>query len=187
MAELRAERDDVVLVIAGRKRFSWETGSFGYVRRIDRQIAALGQRVIALGWLGEAQRNALFALADVAVMPSELEYFPYGSTEPLHEDLPLVQSRLPCLEEFLTHGEHCWFFEPGNARDLAVQLRTALSDRARARRIGAAGGQLVRGSLRWPVIARQYRAMYEGHERRSEAAPSASGAAAEAPWREVLA
>jgi len=173
MAELCAERDDVVLVIAGRKRFSWETGSFGYVRRLDRKIAALGPRVIALGWLDEAQRNALFALADVAVMPSQLEYFPYGSTEPLHEDVPLVQSRLPCLEEFLTHGEHCWFFEPGSARDLAAKLRTALADRARARRIGAAGGQLVRGLLRWPVIARQYRAMYEHHEGRAAAAPVA--------------
>jgi glycosyltransferase involved in cell wall biosynthesis len=121
----------------------------------------------------------------VAVMPSELEYFPYGSTEPLHEDVPLVQSRLPCLEEFLSHGEHCWFFEPRNAHDLAAQLRTALADRVRARRVGAAGGQLVRGLLRWPVIARQYRAMYERHEGRSETAPSASGAAAGAPWRGV--
>ena len=49
MAPICAERDDVVLVIAGRKLFSWETGSFAYVRRIDRQIAALGSRVIALG------------------------------------------------------------------------------------------------------------------------------------------
>jgi glycosyltransferase involved in cell wall biosynthesis len=121
----------------------------------------------------------LFRLADVAVMPSELEYFPYGSTEPLHEDVPLVQSRLPCLEEFLVHGEHCWFFEPGNPRDLAAKLRTALGDAARARRTGAAGGQLVRGLLRWPVIARQYRAMYERREGRHEA-PSVSAAAARA-------
>jgi glycosyltransferase involved in cell wall biosynthesis len=177
MAELCAERDDVVLVIAGRKLFSWERGSLGYVRRIDRKIAALGARVIALGWLDEARRNALFALADVAVMPSELEYFPYGSTEPLHEDVPLVQSRLPCLEEFLTHGEHCWFFEPGNARALAAQLRVALADPVRARRVGAAGGQLVRGLLRWPVIARQYRAMYERRDARHETAPGAGAAA----------
>lgn len=168
MAELCAERDDVVLVVAGRKLLSWETGSFGYVRRIDRKIAALGSRVIALGWLREAQRNTLFATADVAVMPSQLEYFPYGSTEPLHEDVPLVQSRLPCLEEFLTHGEHCWFFDPGDARDLAAQLRTALADPVAARRVGAAGGQLVRGLLRWPVIARQYRAMYERREGRAD-------------------
>lgn len=161
MQALCAERSDLVLVIAGRKLFSWETGSFGYVRRVDRQIAALGPRVLALGWLGEAQRNSLFALADVAVMPSELEYFPYGSTEPLHENVPLVQSRLPCLEEFLRDGEHCLFFEPGNARDLAAKLRSALGDSAGARRMGAAGGQLVRGLLRWPAIARQYRAMYE--------------------------
>lgn len=166
MREIGAERDDVVLVLAGRKLLSWERGSFGYVRRIDRKLAALGPRAIALGWLREAQRNALFALADVAVMPSELEYFPYGSTEPLHEDVPLVQSRLPCLEEFLTHGEHCWFFEPGDARDLAAKLRVALADPARARRVGAAGGQLVRGLLRWSAIARQYRSMYERREGR---------------------
>jgi len=171
MAEICAEREDVVLVIAGRKLLSWETGSFGYVRRIDRKIAALGSRALALGWLREAQRNALFSLADVAVMPSQLEYFPYGSTEPLHEDVPLVQSRLPCLEEFLTHGEHCWFFEPGDSRHLAAQLRVALADPVEARRVGAAGGQLVRGLLRWPVIARQYRAMYERSDERAEPLP----------------
>jgi glycosyltransferase involved in cell wall biosynthesis len=185
MAELCDERRDVVLVVGGRKLFSWETGSFGYVRRIDQKVAALGRRAIALGWLDEGQRNALFALADVAVMPSELEYFPYGSTEPLHEDVPLVQSRLPCLEEFLTDGEHCWFFEPGNARDLAAKLRIALADATAARRIGAAGGQLVRGLLRWPVIARQYRAMYERRGGREEAAPSVAGAAAGGPLRGV--
>lgn len=181
MAELCAERDDVVLVIAGRKLLSWETGSFAYVRRLDRQIAALGRRVTTLGWLGEPQRNALFALADVAVMPSELEYFPYGSTEPLHEDVPLVQSRLPCLEEFLTHGEHCWFFEPGNARDLAAQLRVVLAEPARARRVGAAGGRLVRGLLRWPAIARQYRAMYERQAGRDETEPELRSERAIAP------
>ncbi|HTV19926.1 MAG TPA: glycosyltransferase family 4 protein [Polyangiaceae bacterium] len=182
MAELCAERDDVTLVIAGRKLFSWETGSFSYVRAIDRRRAALGRRVIALGWLGVAQRNALFGLADVAVMPSELEYFPYGSTEPLHEDVPLVQSRLPCLEEFLSHGEHCWFFEPGNARDLAANLRIALADPDAARRVGAAGGQLVRGLLRWPVIARQYRALYERRDGR-ETRPDDAGEASAGPLR----
>jgi glycosyltransferase involved in cell wall biosynthesis len=174
MAELCAERDDVFLVIAGRKLLSWETGSFGYVRSIDRQIAALPGRVLRLGWLGEAQRNSLFALADVAVMPSELEYFPYGSTEPLHENVPLVQSRLPCLEEFLRDGEHCLFFEPRKASDLASKLRVALHDPEAARRMGAAGGQMVRGLLRWPVIARQYRAMYERRSRTPEPAPAAT-------------
>lgn len=164
MAELCAERDDVFLVIAGRKLLSWERGSFAYVRRVDRQIAALSERVIRLGWLGEAQRNSLFALADVAVMPSDLEYFPYGSTEPLHENVPLVQSRLPCLEELLRDGEHCLFFEPRNASDLAAKLRLALRDPEASRRMGAAGGQVVRGLLRWPAIARQYRAMYERRE-----------------------
>lgn len=171
MTELCAERDDVFLVVAGRKLLSWETGSFGYVRRIDRKIAALTGRVLALGWLGEAQRNSLFALADVAVMPSELEYFPYGSTEPLHENVPLVQSRLACLEEFLRDGEHCLFFEPKNPRDLAAKLRTALADPEASRRMGAAGGQTVRGLLRWPVIARQYRAMYERRGQRVIDAP----------------
>jgi glycosyltransferase involved in cell wall biosynthesis len=169
MAVLCPERRDVFLVVAGRKLFSWETGSFGYVRKIDRKIAALDGRAISLGWLGEAQRNSLFALADVAVMPSELEYFPYGSTEPLHQNAPLVQSRLPCLEEFLNDGEHCLFFDPGNPRDLALTLRRALSDPEAARGRGDAAGRLVRGLLRWPVIAQQYRDMYEG--RRSHATP----------------
>jgi glycosyltransferase involved in cell wall biosynthesis len=148
MADLCAERDDLYLAIAGRKLISWEKGSFGYVRRIDREIAGLGDRVLRFGWLGEAQRNALFALAEAAVMPSELEYFPYGSTEPLHEDVPLVQSRLPCLEEFLEDRVHCLFFEPGSSRDLAAKLRWLLRDRPAARRMGAAGGQLVRGLAR---------------------------------------
>lgn len=174
MSELCAERQDVFLVMAGRKLWSWEKGSFAYVRRMDRKLKALAGHVLELGWLGVAQRNSLFALADVAVMPSELEYFPYGSTEPLHENVPLVQSRLPCLTELLRDGEHCLFFEPGNARDLAAKLRAALRDPTASRRMGAAGGQLVRGLLRWSVIARQYRTMYERREAWAEPRPRQS-------------
>lgn len=157
---LLAEGRDVCLALGGRKRWSWEKGSFGYVRRVARALARLGGHGICFGWLREAQRNALFARADVAVMPSELEYFPFGSTEPLFTGVPLVQSRLDCLTELFREEEHCRFFEPRSASDLADQLRVVLDDPAAARRMGERGRARVQRLPTWASVAESYAAMY---------------------------
>jgi glycosyltransferase involved in cell wall biosynthesis len=159
-ALLRRE-EDVCLVLAGRKQKSWEVGSREYVQSLDQRLSALGRRAVVLGWLDEAQRNALFDVTDVCVMPSELEYFSYASFEPLHEGVPLVQSRLECLVEHLVDGEHCSFFRPGDVEDLAEKLLGSMSDRARARRMAARGQRRVRELFHWRPIAEAYRGMYE--------------------------
>jgi glycosyltransferase involved in cell wall biosynthesis len=162
VAELVRQGRDLCLVIAGRKDKSWEVGSEEYVRGIDDRLAPLGERAVVLGWLDEAQRNVLFDLTDIFVMPSELEYFSYASFEPLHEGLPVVQSRLDCLLEYLVDGQHCVFFEPGNVADLTEKLLVVLSDEDRAQQMAARGRERVRDLFRWRPIADSYRSMYEG-------------------------
>ena len=159
--ELLAE-SDVCLVLAGRKRASWEVGSKQYVRHIDRCLRRLGRRAVVLGWLDEAQRNSLLDATDVCVMPSELEYFSYASFEALHQGVPLVQSRLDCLVEVLRDGAHCVFFAPGDAGDLREKLGAVVADGQRARAMAARGRARVRELLRWGPIAEEYLAMYQG-------------------------
>lgn len=172
VSDLARERRDVFLVLGGRKDKSWETGAEDYVRAIDRRMAALGDRAAVLGWLTEAERNSLFDLTDVCVMPSELEYFSYGCLEPLHQDIPVVHSRLPCFDDLLVDGEHSFGFEPGDSRALSNVLRDVLDDPERAWRIGRQGGERVRAELSWRPIAREYRDMYERTTARASARAS---------------
>jgi glycosyltransferase involved in cell wall biosynthesis len=153
--------EDVCLVLAGRKPRSWEVGSRTYMQKVDALLKALGPRAVVLGWLDEAQRNVLLDLTDVFVMPSELEYFSYASFEPLHEGVPVVQSRLDCLVEYLVDGEHCSFFSPGDVDDLTEKLSALISDSDRARKTAARGQARVRELFRWRPIADEYRSMYE--------------------------
>jgi glycosyltransferase involved in cell wall biosynthesis len=157
---LLAAGHDVQFVLAGRKFFSWEKQWYAYVWRISRLSRRVGERLVVLGWLNEAQRNALYRRADVCVMPSELEYYPYSVLEPAAAGVPLVCSDLPCVSELLSDRHECVLFRNGDAASLAAgverllespELRTQMAARARSK---------VQGRCDWSQIASQYCDMY---------------------------
>lgn len=160
-AKIVSERDDVQFVLAGRKAKSWEKNGSRYVEMIDAKIKKLEPHVIVLGWINEAQRNSLFDLSDVYVMPSELEYFSYGSLEPLICGVPLLQSKIDCLQEMLSDGDDCLFYETRDSEDLYLKLTRMISDPAFAKRTAMNGSLKLKQEYRWPVIARKYFEMYK--------------------------
>ncbi|MBO9702731.1 MAG: glycosyltransferase family 4 protein [Sporocytophaga sp.] len=161
MELLLEKREDVVLVLAGRKSKSWETEGDKYVRMIDEKVERIKNSVIVLGWINEAQRNSLFETTDLFVMPSELEYFSYGSLEPLFCEVPLVQSKIDCLEEFLVDGEDCLFFNPKDSHDLSVKIEIMLDDSERSLLTARNGSLKVKANFIWSEIAIKYMEMYQ--------------------------
>ncbi|WP_028982398.1 glycosyltransferase family 4 protein [Sporocytophaga myxococcoides] len=161
MEVLLKKRDDVVLILAGRKTKSWETEGDKYVRMIDDKVARIKDAVIVLGWIDEAQRNSLFELTDLFVMPSELEYFSYGSLEPLFCGVPLLQSKIDCLEEFLVDGEDCLFFNPRDSYDLFLKIETMLDNSKQSLLTARNGSLKVKTNFIWSDIAIKYKEMYQ--------------------------
>jgi glycosyltransferase involved in cell wall biosynthesis len=151
---------DVQFVLAGRKFISWEMQWYVYVARLSYMAWRLGRRCTVLGWLDSAQRNTLFSMADVVVVPSELEYYPYAVLEPALSAVPLVCSRLPCVDELLREGEEYVGFEPRNADDLAHKLLEVTRQRERARRMAERARQRVLEACDWGAISQDYERLY---------------------------
>lgn len=84
-AAVRAQQDDVVLLIAGEGRPE-------YARNLKRLALALGVEpyVIWLGHVGEAQKAATFGVAHVFVLPSLSENFGVAGVEAMLAGLPCV-------------------------------------------------------------------------------------------------
>lgn len=77
---------------------------------------------------GEAVREAM-CRAGALVLPSIwYENFPRTLVEAFAAGLPVIASRLGALEELITHAETGLLFNPGDATDLAKQLRFAIDN-----------------------------------------------------------
>jgi len=105
-----------------------------------RQLAAelgLAERVIFTGHREDLPR--LLAALDVLVHCSDAEPFGRVLIEGMAARRPLVAFADGAVPEIVLHGETGLLVEPGDERALAAAMIELLSDRERARRLGAAG------------------------------------------------
>lgn len=152
---------NIQFVIAGRRLFSWEYRYRAYLRAINRKITLLDDYVIPLDWLDDRQRNTLFSYADIWVMPSLLEYFPYSILEPMLAGIPIISARIDSVCELLTENEECLFYEPTNPAQLAERLLTLIHNPDLRKIIAANALQKVTTEYPWTRIAEMYLQMYQ--------------------------
>jgi glycosyltransferase involved in cell wall biosynthesis len=157
---LLAAGHDVQFVLAGRKLISWEMQWYAYVAKISLMTWGLGSRFAVLGWLNSAQRNTLFAMADAVVVPSELEYYPYAVLEPAAAGVPLICTRLPCVDELLRDRDEYLGFAPRDARDLSDKILALGKDRPLARQMAERARARVLEVCDWQRIAGDYARLY---------------------------
>lgn len=90
-------------------------------------------------WLGHVDdMPALFATADVVVLPSYREGFPKSLIEAAACGLPLVATDVPGCREVITDGENGLLVPVRDGAALAVAIARLLDDRDLAARLGAA-------------------------------------------------
>jgi glycosyltransferase involved in cell wall biosynthesis len=154
--------DDIIAVAAGRlshqKAFDILIPALAKARGITLLLAGEGEdeamlraltlqhgvadRVQFLGWRSDVAN--LFAMADIVLMPSRYEGFPFVMLEALGQGAAFISARIPGPDEILQHQENCLFVEPENIDDLAAALRTLRDDPALRARLGQAGRDTVR-------------------------------------------
>jgi glycosyltransferase involved in cell wall biosynthesis len=154
------QRDDVVFVIGGRKESSWEFRSAEYVAMIDRRLAPYRDHVVSPGWVDDRARNAYLALADIFVMPSQLEYFPYSILEPMMAGTPIVSANVGGVPEMIEGGRECLLYAPENSAMLADHILELLSNESKAQAFSKRAREHARRSYPWTAIAEQYLQMY---------------------------
>jgi|SRR5581483_2698091 len=120
--------------------------------------APLGAAVRHLGFVTDAERDAVLRAADIFCFPS---YYPHEGQpavllEALAHDLPIITTRWRGIPENLP-AAHIYFVDPRSPQQIADQL-------VRARRAGAAGGALRRHYLAHFTRARHLAALTQALE-----------------------
>jgi glycosyltransferase involved in cell wall biosynthesis len=155
-----ARHEKVKFVIAGRKEKSWENRVDEYVAMVDDKIEPLTEHIVALGWLGARERNACFSFADLCVMPSLLEYFPYSILEPMMAGIPLVSSRVDGIPEMIREDRECLFVAPNDPRDLADKIVAIVNDDELGKMLARNARERAKRDYGWDRIADMYLEMY---------------------------
>jgi len=184
LAKLRTERD-VELIVIGRPT---EGG------RVSRSIDRLGlsHAVHCVSGISDDDLAALYAEAQVAVVPSLYEGFSLPAIEAMACGVPLVATTGGALPEVVgDDGDTALLVAPDDPDALAAGIRRILEDDDLAARLGEGGRRRVLGRFTWEATARgtaeQYRILLDDH-RRNQAATAgpvpgvaADGARADRP------
>jgi glycosyltransferase involved in cell wall biosynthesis len=96
------------------------------------------------GWVGPSGKRALLETAAVFALPSYDEALPIGLCEAMAAGVPAVVSPVGGIPEVVTDGVSGFLVAPGDKATLERQLRSLLTDRALAARLGAAARETAR-------------------------------------------
>jgi glycosyltransferase involved in cell wall biosynthesis len=143
VAKLGTERD-VELVVVGQPKPD------GPVAQSVDELG-IADRVRFVSGLPDRELAALFASAEVAVVPSLYEGFSIPAVEAMACATPLVATRAGALPEVV--GDCGVLVDPGNPSDLAAALGRLLDDEPQRRRLGAEGRQRVEQRFTWRAVA----------------------------------
>ena len=105
-------------------------------------LAARNRRVHVIGPVSDHDLEGWYAHAAVFVFPSLTEGFGYPPLEAMVRGIPVVAARAGSLPEVL--GDAALYHEPGQADDLALQIRRALVDQELRQGLVQRGAERVR-------------------------------------------
>lgn len=166
---IRALPHDVSLTVAGTSGHDPEMPEAAYPDLLRR--VAIGKEVSFIGRVDEIELPRLYRRAQIYVLPS-VETTCYGKRIAISELLglslleamasgtPVIASRVGGLPEVVRHGETGLLVPPGDEVALREAINELTHDRAKARRMGEAGRELVAETFTWERCAERCIAAY---------------------------
>ena len=121
----------------------------------------LGDDVVLVGTVPDADIPAWYAAADVLAFPSVKEGFGLAVLEAMSAGIPVVTSDLPVFREYLVPGRDALLVAPGDVRGLAAGLLATLDDDDLRTSLVRAGRD-VAARFTWQQSARRHRDLYAG-------------------------
>jgi glycosyltransferase involved in cell wall biosynthesis len=122
--------------------------------------AGLLERVRFLGAVANTEMPAIYAAADLSVLPSLAEATSIAGLEAMASGLPLVGTRVGGIPTILEDGVTGLLVPPRDPKALAAALRRVIGDGELRRRFGAAARRKVEQEFSWPTIAGRTLAVY---------------------------
>jgi len=137
------------------------TGSMS--EQIKRRALELGvaDRVVAAGFISDAERNRLLKVADAAVFPSLYEPFGIVALEAMAAKCPVIVSDVGGLSEVVRHDVTGVTVYPGNVESLAWGILHTLLDPAAAKARAERAYRMAKEEYSWDRIAERTIKVYE--------------------------
>ncbi len=104
---------------------------------------SLEESVTFTGVLGQDRVRALYDTADIFVLASFAEGVPVVLMEAMAKEIPVISTRITGIPELIEQGEDGLLATPGDAEDLALQLRWLIENPGLRRELGVAGRRKV--------------------------------------------
>lgn len=150
----QAEGDHVPLVLAGREP-QWGTSVFPDVKTYAQELG-IAENCLWIGYVDEADKPALYRMADVFVYPSVYEGFGLPVLEAMACGTPTVAREIPVMQELVLDGA---YLVP-NARQMAGAIIALLLQESLRKAIVNQGlGRATQFS--WRKTARETFAVYQ--------------------------
>lgn len=151
---LRAGHPQLRLAIAG-------TGGYEQALRDQASRSRVMRAVHWLGFLDDTALAALFANADLVVVPSLYEPFGLVALEAAAARTPVIVSETGGLRDLVAAGVAAAAFPPGDTAALAAAIEGVLADPVAAARAVRRAGRVLARRFTWPAVAARTAAVYE--------------------------
>jgi len=145
---------DLPLVIAGNDEEGYQPQLEALARKLG-----IADRVLFVGPASDADKWALYAQAEVFVLPSYSENFGIVVAEAMAMGCPVIVTPDVGAGELVAQAG-AGVISSGEPKQLAAAVRELLADPGARRRHGEAGRRFARAQLSWEGIARRTCEMY---------------------------
>jgi glycogen(starch) synthase len=125
------------------------------------QAAGIGEHVIFVGRLDDAELHSLYEEVDLVVHPTLYEGSSLVTLEGMIHRKPMVASAAGGIPDKVFDGRNGYLVRPGDVGDLVDKLGLALRQRERWPAWGDESVRIVTTTFAWPVVARQTLELYE--------------------------
>ena len=116
----------------------------------------IADRVVFRGWLERDHLPAVYAQADVFVLPSRDEGMSNAMLEAMAAGLPVIGSKVAGLDEVVIDGKTGLLIPPEDAAALAEAIRILIEDRDHTFALGQAARTRVEADFSWDHAAESY-------------------------------
>jgi glycosyltransferase-like protein len=155
----RAGRCPVLAVVGGHSFQDYRDYRARVLASLPDLGLRLGEDVLLLGTVADAELPAWYAASDVLAFPSTKEGWGLAVLEAMSAGLPVVASDLPVFREYLRPGRDALLVPVDDAPALAAALAAVLDDHQLAGELRGAG-RAVCERFSWARSAAEHRAIY---------------------------
>lgn len=149
----------VLVIGGGQTLFDYREYREEFFQMVEDSDLEMGEDVINLGVLEEAEVPLLYQAADCFVFPSAKEGWGLVALEALLTGIPTVVSDIPVFHEFLTPGKDALFIEPDNVQQFAAAMIGTIVNREQRNSL-IREGLLTASAFSWEDTARQHEQFY---------------------------